>query len=135
MKWCGTTGYIAPELRKDSSLEPTSTKVDVYSAAVMLYHLLTGEGANSDRGQKVNLDHTKLKAIQKVTGGAELVGCMKSMLEKDPEKCILASQATPVFKQSFKNSVPRRGGLFREQVRRQAEQPAQPVVKVLSSCG
>lgn len=36
---CGTPGYVAPEMLND---EPYNEKVDIFSAGVILYNMLTG---------------------------------------------------------------------------------------------
>ena len=39
-KWCGTPGYVAPEILND---HPYGCKVDVYSCGIIFYIILTGK--------------------------------------------------------------------------------------------
>eukprot|EP01016_Furgasonia_blochmanni_P044391 TRINITY_DN6162_c0_g1_i12.p1 TRINITY_DN6162_c0_g1~~TRINITY_DN6162_c0_g1_i12.p1 ORF type:complete len:538 (-),score=180.00 TRINITY_DN6162_c0_g1_i12:241-1767(-) len=95
-KRCGTPGYVAPEILDD---QPYDQKVDVFSAGVILYILLTGCSPfygktyneilikNKKCEIKFNFDEQKIKPSDLA------IDLLKSMLEKNPEYRITAYEA------------------------------------------
>lgn len=94
-KRCGTPGYVAPEILEDL---PYDTKVDVFSAGVILYILLTG--CSPFYGDTYNEILVKNKKCQvnyeleelKVKVSEDAIDLLRLMLEKDPLKRITARE-------------------------------------------
>lgn len=80
---CGSPGYVAPEIMLSNCY---NSKVDVFSAGVVLYLLLVGkhpfEGRN-DRKIMENNIMVKYKISKKISMGAQDV--VRLMLTQDPE--------------------------------------------------
>lgn len=95
-KKCGTPGYVAPEILKDQKYD---TKVDIFSAGIIFYILLTGcspfYGADYDsilqknKECKINFNLSDYK----VNVSKEAIELLKSMLEINPIKRCSATEA------------------------------------------
>mmetsp|Transcript_21321 Transcript_21321/g.33000 ORF Transcript_21321/g.33000 Transcript_21321/m.33000 type:complete len:208 (+) Transcript_21321:737-1360(+) len=92
---CGTPGFIAPEILKEQCYGP---KVDVFSAGVILYSLLSGRYPYKSRKQKELLQENENPNIEfadkhwgKISDKAK--DLTKKMLEVDPEDRLSAEEA------------------------------------------
>jgi len=93
---CGTPGYVAPEILAD---EKYDEKVDVFSAGVILYILLTGGSpfyseSYSDilrKNQDCQINYNFREFGHRISPPA--VDLMKKMLVKDPKQRITAQEA------------------------------------------
>ena len=93
---CGTPGYIAPEILKKKKY---NTKVDIFSAGVIMYIILTGRMPFSGNSYNkivlknlkgeinFNFDHFNIKVSK------ETLDLLKKMLETNPEKRYNAIEA------------------------------------------
>jgi serine/threonine protein kinase len=93
---CGTPGYVAPEVLDDL---PYNEKVDIFSAGIILYILLTGcspfygksynEILMKNKKCKISFDFTEFKAKP----SPPATDLLKKMLEKDHTERISAADA------------------------------------------
>eukprot|EP01017_Pseudomicrothorax_dubius_P024943 TRINITY_DN2657_c0_g1_i5.p1 TRINITY_DN2657_c0_g1~~TRINITY_DN2657_c0_g1_i5.p1 ORF type:complete len:420 (-),score=74.47 TRINITY_DN2657_c0_g1_i5:597-1856(-) len=95
-KRCGTPGYVAPEVLADQLYQQ---KVDVYSAGVILYILLTGCSPFYGESYNTILIKNKKGEVSFDFEGFDhkptphAISLLKAMLEKDPNKRITAEAA------------------------------------------
>lgn len=95
-KKCGTPGYVAPEILNDLRYD---TKVDIFSAGIIFYILLTGcspfYGKNYDdilrKNKDCNINYNLSELNVKVSD--EALELLKAMLLRDPIKRISAHDA------------------------------------------
>lgn len=93
---CGTPGFVAPELLAD---EPYCQKVDVFSAGILFYILLTGESPfKADTYDQVVLKNYNCDIDYKFKNldtsiSANCLDLLKKLLERDRKKRITAAQA------------------------------------------
>ena len=80
---CGSPGYVAPEIMLNDSYD---SKVDIFSAGVILYLLLVGKHPFEGRNEKKVMENNILvnyKMSKKISQGAQEV--IRMMLTQDPE--------------------------------------------------
>lgn len=93
---CGTPGYVAPEVLNDKDY---NCKVDVYSAGIIFYIILTGHIPFYGNSYKeivmrnmkgdINFNFSKYK----IKVNEDTMDLLKSMLQKDPRKRISSADA------------------------------------------
>ena len=87
---CGSPGYVAPEIMLNESYD---SKVDVFSAGVILYLLLVGKHPFEGRNEKKIMENNILvnyKMSKKLSQGAQEV--LRFMLTQDPEMRLSARE-------------------------------------------
>lgn len=88
---CGTPAYIAPEIFNDEGYE--GFPVDIWSAGVTLYYLISGTQpfkADSIKVLKKEITSGKYDKLEKISG--ELSDLIDKLLQVDPKKRITISQ-------------------------------------------
>lgn len=99
-KRCGTPGFVAPEIIKSSTDDDSKfcSKVDVFSAGVICYILLTGK--NPFKGDdfkailKANRDcKIDFKSGDLADKDPQIIEVLQLMMEKNPANRVTASEA------------------------------------------
>ncbi|CAD8121751.1 unnamed protein product [Paramecium sonneborni] len=89
---CGTPGYCAPELLQNKLYD---FKVDIYSAGIVLFQMLTGENPfnSDDYNQRVKLNKQGLIDWSLVNLNGDALDFLQSLLTRNPFHRFTASQA------------------------------------------